>query len=141
MPRLTRLRVASILIGLPLAGVAISSLWIFRDLPDLSQGKQLTFQELACARVTLGVLGLLILWVPFQQRRRWAWLALLLFEVLYFIPAWILPFRQGLADLRGLISEITVSRFAQVELENLAAGLCVAIGLVLSLTEFFRQRE
>jgi len=85
----------------------------------------------------LGVLGLLIVWIPFQQRRRWAWLAMLLFEVLYLIPT--LDERAGLRDLSGSIGH--TSAFTRIAPADLVAGLCILIGLGLSLTDFFWQRK
>jgi hypothetical protein len=98
---------------------------------------QHAYLELGFARLTLGVLGLLILWIPFQQRRRWAWLAMLLFEVLYLIPT--LGVRAGLTDLNGSIGH--TSAFTRIAPADLVAGLCILIGLGLSLRDFFWQHK
>jgi hypothetical protein len=128
----------STLIGLPLLGVALSSFWVIRDVNrSLGGGEKIAFHEVGYARLALGVLGLLILVFPFRNHRRWSWFALLLFEMLYLIPSWVLPFGSAYSDFLGLIAKVGGSELARIALENLAAAVCMLTGLALSFGQFF----
>lgn len=133
-----RTYIPSVLIGLPLFGVALSSAWIIRDVHrSLGGGEKIAFHEVGYARLILGVLGLFILFIPFQNRRKWAWIALFIFEILYLIPCWVLPFASGYSDFPGLFAQIRDSELARIALENLLAATCMLIGLGISFRGFF----
>lgn len=98
--------------------------------------------EIGFARLTLAVVGLLIIFIPFRKKERWAFAALAILIICYVLPAGFL-FNTHLGDwqiLRKLAwpGPRSVSS-AEMNFDRYFFPILAFAGLVIALPQFMRR--
>lgn len=98
--------------------------------------------EAGFARLTLSIIALLILFIPYQRRERWAFAALVILAVTYFVPVFLFGAIPNLGTwpvFRNLPPLRTVS-LAWEMWSVLAFTAFLVLGLAMSAPVFFRRK-
>jgi|GEM_PF-2805468 hypothetical protein len=83
-------RVSLVLIAIPLLALLWGSRWMIVYVQPEGFRGEITdnwVHEIGFARLTLAIIGLLILFIPYRKSERWAFVALAILVVFYVLPA------------------------------------------------------
>jgi hypothetical protein len=95
------------------------------------------------ATLTVALMGLLILFIPYRKGERWAFGALAVLMACYLLPVFVfVNFPRHLAWLFLLLPESrTFSGVATIELYNYSTAILALAGLALALPQFLASRK
>ena len=141
-----RMALSMVFISTKLVGLLYSASFMVRfEQPPIAQNPgayaveryDLYVRDAGYARVALGLACLLIVFIPFRRRERWAWCALSVVTIAYFLPIFVFrvlfPF-PGWHIFWDWIYEQGLARDVFASL--FFTGLMV-LGLAISFPEFF----
>lgn len=99
--------------------------------------------EVGFARLTISIIGLLILFIPYRRGERWAFLALGILAVAYYVPVYIygaIPNSGTWPLLQHLnLPQGTVSSLWWVHWSSIFFTALLLLGLAMSAFNFFRK--
>lgn len=144
-------RLSMLLVAIPLVATALSSLQmiLFAQREHLVyEGTQLQFSyagivhEAGFARLTLAVIGLLILLIPYRKAERWAFAAIAVLIVCYEIPVFFffsIPNIASWSIFRHL-SDIPTSSFETINFYRYLFTILALAGLAMAAPLFIRKQ-
>jgi hypothetical protein len=144
-------KVATVLIAVPLCALILSARYMvgFRQqLPPAGTTArpieiwQHFVREAGYGRLVIGLLGLVILLVPFRRNHRWAWLALLIILLFYLAPVFVIRELIPFPGWHIFSDWLTGPGLARVVFfQCVLFPLLMALGLCLSFSAVFRGRR
>lgn len=143
-------RISIFLIAIPLLATLWSSVsMIFFVQHERLAGSGVDFyygnlvHEAGFARLTLAVIGLLVLFIPYRNAERWAFAALALLMICYEIPVFLFGSMERLGSwpiFRNL-AESTTSSIQTMNFERYFFTIVALSGLAIAIPIFARKRK
>jgi cell division protein FtsW (lipid II flippase) len=146
---------ALVLIAIPFATSIPMSVWIISSAEELAavgDGAQCRYhiRENGYSRLSIALVGLTVLFMPFRRRERWAWLAMLFIFALYILPVYVLVWpsiswetlKIGAMERNWLSwgsPGLSVS-LAELQFNSILTAFMIACGLFLAIPEVVRKR-
>ena len=144
-------RISLVLIAIPLLAILWSSIWMmgfvqFERL-EMADHPQMLFKfenfvhEAGFARLTLAVIGLLILFVPYRRGEAWAFAALVVLTVCYVLPVFFLDAPNlGLWHIFRVRPNFGTTSLAPMNFYRYVLTILALAGLGLALPQFLATR-
>ena len=143
-------RISLGLIAIPLLALLWGSRWMIVYVQPEGFRGQITdnwVHEIGFARLTLAIIGLFILFIPYRKSERWALLALAILMVFYMLPAGIFLSNTNFGHWEILHKLAwpepgprTVSS-AELNFERLIFPILAFAGLTIAVPQFIRGRK
>jgi hypothetical protein len=99
--------------------------------------------EAGFARLAISIIALLILFVPYQRGERWAFAALVILTVAYYVPVFLFGAIPNLGTWPAFrsVPQLTSGNLTWYRWSTLSFTLLLALGLAMSAPRFFRRKD
>ena len=146
-------KISLVLLAIPLLAVLWSSVWMVAFVQpeklQLVDNPQVMFKYdnfvhvAGFATLTVALIGLIILFIPYRKGEHWAFMALAVLVVCYLVPVLVFSnFPRHLAWLFPLLPQSkTSTSLAKIELYNASAAILALAGLALAVPQFLTNRK
>lgn len=138
-------RVSMVLVSIPLLALLFRAYHMvtFVQITERMERRGIIYEhfvhEAGFAQVAIAAIGLLILFIPFRKRESWAWWALTLLLLIYFVPTLVLPHLRPFPGWDILWQGIFTPGLARSVFLSLLFPALMLVGLALSAPQFFRK--
>jgi hypothetical protein len=92
-------------------------------------------------RIALGLIALLILFIPYRKRELWAWASLAILFLVFLLPVFVFPPGTSLLQWRNSWEGVSRPGLRDVMLLNWVFPAMMLIGLGVSLPSFLRSKQ
>jgi hypothetical protein len=141
-------RFSLILIAIPLVAVLWSSRWMILYVEP--QRAQIAYydenwvHEIGFARLTLSLIGLLVLFIPYRRGERWAFAALAVLMICYILPAGFFLSSTNLGHwliFRKIAGPPYSTSVGQLNFERYFFATLAFAGLAIAMPQFIRDKR
>lgn len=148
-----RLRISIVLVLIPLLALIVSSPWMLTYVQEaersLAVQRLLTvpflckssIHEAGLARICIATIGLLIRFIPFQDRQKWNWFALASLLLINLLPVFVIPHLRAFPGWHVISQGILHLGRPRVVLLDLLLPSLMLIGLLVSTPVFFSRKK
>lgn len=141
------IRISVILVLVPLIALGLSSFLLIRYVHtatgqcNVETSDAPIMHEAGFARLTIAVIGLTLLFIPFRRLEMWGWGGLAVILLAYILPTFVRPIGDRFDPLQTFHLAREGYPLARLKLENYFFSGFLLAGLLLSLPQFIKKNR